>query len=110
MTSHMNQNPDYYEYYENIDELKQYESDLYNKAYKHMKIEELACFYVYETPKDYAEYNIKEGYYALDFSTSPIDLSQFIDYDKLIDYLLKTSDKDILYHDEVSNKLLEVLN
>ena len=98
MTNQMSQNPDYYQHYENIDELKKYEPDLYNKAYKHIKIE------------DYAEYNIKEGYYVLDFSTSPIDLSQFIDYDKLIDYLLKTSDKDVLYHDKVSNKLLEVLN
>lgn len=110
MSITINKNQDYYTYYENIDELKKYEPELYDSLNKSLKIEEHACFYVYDSPRIYAEYSIKEGYYAVDFSTSPIDLTQFIDYDKLIIYLLKTLKEEAPYHDEKTNKIVEVLN
>ena len=110
MSSIINNNPDYYKYYETVDELKKYEPELYDSLNKSLKIEDHACFYVYDSPKIYAEYSIKEGYYAVDFSTSPIDLTQFIDYDKLINYLLKTLAEEAPYHDEKTDKIVEVLN
>lgn len=106
----MEQKTEYYTHYPNIEMFKKKEPKLYQVTMGKITIEEHACVYVYDTPELYATYSIKEGEYAVDMTTAPIDLTLFIDYDKLAKHFLRTLDKTSFYHDPNSNKLVEVLN
>ena len=101
---------EYYTYYPNIEMFKQQEPRLYQATIGKITIEDHACVYVYDKPELYAKYSITEGEYLVDMTTAPIDLTLFIDYEKLAKHFLQTLDKTSFYHDPNSNKLIEVLN
>lgn len=90
-----------YKLYENKEELKEQNPELFELADNNLEIEKDDMIYIYNSPEDYAKYHIQEGYYAETFVDE--DLYDFIDYTKLGNDMIQRMDKEENYYDKELN-------
>ena len=90
-----------YKLYENKEELKEQNPELFELADNNLELEKDDMIYIYNSPEDYAKYHIQEGYYAETFVDE--DLYDFIDYINLGDDMIGRMNKEENYYDKKLN-------
>ena len=94
-----------YKYYENFYELKEDHKELGKRLLNEVEEGEWMNegLYVYPSVKDFAEYEVKDGWYSDqingNFNGAP-NLYDYIDYENLRIDLTSTWDDSVYYHDE----------
>lgn len=104
-----------YKYYENFEELKKDHKGLGERLLNEVEEGEWMNegLYVYPSVKDFAEYEVKDGWYSDqingNFNGAP-NLYDYIDYENLGIDLTTTWDDSVYYHDKETDYVVNSIS